>query len=217
MDRHLDTPDGSRQQARGGERRTDGSAFVQPNAAALAALAPRLDPLGDWVAEDRRRAAVLCLLHERAGILRMLFVARPLSMPTHPGQVAFPGGGEAPGEAPVATALRETREELAVAVDAITVLGQLPPRTSSSGYLVHCIVARLGACELRPDPREVDALLDEPLHDLLDDSRWSERTPPADASGRQPPTSPHYRLGDRWLWGLTARFVRDLTARWPRS
>ncbi|MFM1870591.1 MAG: hypothetical protein RL398_13 [Planctomycetota bacterium] len=182
-----------------------------------AALRERLDALGDWAADAPRRAAVLCLLQERGTELRMLFVARPHTMPTHPGQIAFPGGGEAPGEDPVATALREAREELAVAEDAVTVLGQLLPRASSSGYLVHCIVAKLNVCDLRPDPREVEAILDEPIAALLDESKWSERAPPAEASGRQLPTSPHYLLGDRWLWGLTARFVRDLTSRWPRA
>jgi 8-oxo-dGTP pyrophosphatase MutT (NUDIX family) len=180
-----------------------------------AALRERLDALGDWSADAPRRAAVLCLLQERNTKLQLLFVARPHTMPTHPGQIAFPGGGEAAGETPLATALREAREELAIAADSLTVLGQLVPRTSSSGYLVHCIVARLGACELRPDPREVEAVFEEPIQALLDESKWSERAPPAEASGRQPPTSPHYLLGDRWLWGLTARFVRDLTGRWP--
>jgi 8-oxo-dGTP pyrophosphatase MutT (NUDIX family) len=113
-------------------------------------------------------------------------------------------------ESPVATALRECAEEIGVAPDPAAVLGELPPRESSTGIHVHCVVARLPSTELVPDPREVVRVLRVPLAELADDARWQERPPPFGAPGRQPRTSPHFRFGDELLWGLTARFVRDL-------
>jgi hypothetical protein len=51
-----------------------------------------------------------------------------------------------------------------------------------------------------------------PIVQLRDDSRWHDRPPPGGASGKQPRTSPHFAFGEELLWGLTARFVRDLVA-----
>jgi 8-oxo-dGTP pyrophosphatase MutT (NUDIX family) len=182
-----------------------GSSFHQPRP---------LPPLADWqpVPAGLRRAAVLAALQPGAEGDHLLLVVRPLTMPNHPGQIAFPGGMAAAGESPLATALREAHEEVGLPAAAIAPLGMLPARTSSSGILVHCVVARIAAVPLRADPREVDAILTVPIARLRDEDHWSERTPPPDATGRQPQTSPHYPLGDRWLWGLTARFVRDLLA-----
>jgi 8-oxo-dGTP pyrophosphatase MutT (NUDIX family) len=113
-------------------------------------------------------------------------------------------------ESPLATALRECQEEIGVAPEPGLVLGELPPRESSTGIHVHCVVARLPVAELVPDPREVVRVLRVPLAELQDDVRWQELPPPFGSSGRQPRTSPHFRFGDELLWGLTARFVRDL-------
>lgn len=169
-------------------------------------------PLSDWQPSDAtlRRAAVLAALRPGEDGDDLLLVVRPLTMPNHPGQIAFPGGMAMPGETPLDTALREAHEEVGLPAHAVLPLGTLPPRCSSSQIHVHCVVARIAAVPLRHDPREVEALLTVPLRQLRDETRWSERTPPPDARGRQPPTSPHYALGERWLWGLTARFVRDL-------
>lgn len=163
-------------------------------------LRQRLHPIGDWQPSALRLAAVLCPLLRVDDEEQLLFVARPAGLRQHPGQIAFPGGMRDAGESPLQTALRECREEIGAPEDALTVLGSLPPRESSTGILVHCIVARLRPMPLRPDPSEVDEVLHVPLADLRDLDRWQER----------PPRGPHFQLGPHVLWGLTARFVRDL-------
>lgn len=173
-------------------------------------LRARLLPPGDWHATTLRHAAVLCPIVDVDGADHLLLVVRPDDLRQHPGQVAFPGGMADPGESPLQTALRECHEEVGVEAAALTVLGCLPPRPSSTGILVQCLVARMRPVPLTPDPREVAAVLHVPLRDLRDPSRWHERTPPPTATGRQPPTSPHFDLEGHTLWGLTARFVRDL-------
>ena len=169
-----------------------------------------LAPAGDWQPTGLRRAAVLCPLVEHDGADCLLFVARPEDQRQHAGQIAFPGGMKDGDESPLATALRECREEIGVAPDPAGVFGELPPRESSTGIHVHCVVARLPAAELVPDPREVVRVLFVPLGELSDAGRWQELPPPHGSPGRQPRTSPHFRFGDELLWGLTARFVRDL-------
>lgn len=170
-------------------------------------------PDAAWLATPLRLAAVLCPIVEYAGEDHLLFAVRPAAMRQHGGQVAFPGGMRDGAEDPIATALRECREEIGVPAAAITVLGSLPPRESSSDILVHCLVGRLLPVALVPDPREVTRVLHVPLRELLDAQRWQERTPQPTATGRQPRSSPHFEFAGDLLWGLTARFVRDLAAR----
>jgi 8-oxo-dGTP pyrophosphatase MutT (NUDIX family) len=180
-------------------------------------LRERLPVPGPWLSTQLRLAAVVCPLVVKDGEDHVLFVARPAEQTQHPGQIGFPGGMKHGNEGPINCALRECHEEIGVPVSAVTVLGILPPRESSTGILVHCIVGRLLPVPLRPDAREVDRVLHVPLRDLRDASRWEQRTPPPSATGTQPPTSPHFEwtssVGGELLWGLTARFVRDLVAR----
>lgn len=175
-------------------------------------LRRHLPDVGPWQPTGLRQAAVLCPLVRREHGDHLLFVVRPVSQREHAGQIAFPGGMRETGEHVLVTARRECREEIGVPDDAIDVLGGLPPRTSSSGIMVHAVVARLQPVALRPDPREVARVLHVPLAALLDEARWAERPPPGAANGVQPPTSPHFLFDGELLWGLTARFVRDLLA-----
>ena len=41
---------------------------------------------------SNKRAAVLVLLYEKDGVLRVLLTTRAKTLRTHPGQTAFPGG-----------------------------------------------------------------------------------------------------------------------------
>lgn len=169
-----------------------------------------LPPPGAWSATPLRLAAVVCPIVAHAGSDHLVFAVRPDGLHPHAGQIGFPGGMRQGDEDPIACALRECHEEIGVPSTAVTVLGQLVPRESSSGILAHCLVARLQPMVLVPDPREVVRVLHMPLAELRDASRWQERTPPKMATGFQPPTSPHFEFGSDLLWGLTARFVRDL-------
>ena len=183
--------------------------FVVPDAL----LRERLPPIGDWQPTSLRLAAVLCPLVTIDGCDHVLLVVRPASLRQHAGQIAFPGGMRDGSETVAATARRECREEIGVADAAIDLLGGLGVRTSSSGILVHGVVARLQPGLLRPDPGEVERVLQVPLRELTDAGRWQELPPPPGATGSQPVTSPHFCFGSERIWGLTGRFLRDLTAR----
>ena len=142
---------------------------------------------------------------------------RPTDAQSHPGQMAFPGGMHANEETPLETAIREAQEEVGIPTKAITPLGELQPLESSSNVHVHCVVARVTSFDLRPDPREVSRVIHIPLADLCDESRWQEKPAPIASSGQQPETSPHFQFGRDLLWGLTARFARELTELLPRK
>ena len=65
----------------------------------------------------------------------MLFTQRTLLVRDHRGQIAFPGGVRDPEDAHLlATALRETEEEIGLAPEAVEVLGTLPAVATITGY-----------------------------------------------------------------------------------
>ena len=72
--------------------------------------------------EGQVPAAVLMPLVRR-GNWQVILTQRPQTMPTHAGQISFPGGRMNEGEAAVQAALRETQEEIGISPTDITLMG----------------------------------------------------------------------------------------------
>ncbi len=152
-----------------------------------------------------QRAAVLAPLYPDGEEIRMVLIRRPVHMPTHGGDLAFPGGKPEAGEIPLDTALREAHEEVGIDPEDVEVLGYLPAiHTVTYPRMVVPVVGRLpGVPDLVPDPNEVDRILTPSIRSLRAESRWRVE----DWNGR-----PVYFFdidGDV-LWGATARMVRSL-------
>src|SRR5205809_7526270 len=101
----------------------------------VASLRERLSRRARRRLERPQRAAVLVPIVDDGGPLRLLLTRRTEDLPTHAGQVAFPGGLVEPGEEdPANTALREAEEEVGLPKGAVEVLGLLddfPTRTDT--------------------------------------------------------------------------------------
>ncbi|XP_033917466.1 mitochondrial coenzyme A diphosphatase NUDT8 isoform X2 [Melopsittacus undulatus] len=151
----------------------------------------------------------LCSVRGRPAVLFTLR-SRRLGGP-HSGDVSFPGGRRDPADADaVATALRETREELGLELTEQNVWGQL--RTlPDRGLMVAPVVANLGPLEnltLAPNPDEVAEVFTLPLAHLLreDNQGYTHfRT-----AGRYSYTLPVFLNGPHRVWGLTA-VITELT------
>jgi len=156
-------------------------------------------------------AAVLVPLFARDGALHLLYTTRSESLPQHAGQVSFPGGRHASDADAtlLATALRETSEEIGVAPDDVDVLGALDPiSTFSSNFLITPFVATIPhPYEFRTDPREVADLFSIPLATLADPRTIVEETWTID--GRTVPIA-SYRHDGRTIWGATQRITAAL-------
>jgi 8-oxo-dGTP pyrophosphatase MutT (NUDIX family) len=165
----------------------------------LASLPPVADPPG-------LRAAVLVPLYEDREGLRVVLTRRPDDMRTHAGDVVFPGGMIDPGDdGPVAAALREAWEEVAIPPSNVHVLGGLTPLTTRSMEMwISPVVARIRRpAELIPEPGEVDAILEPTIDDLLDEDRWMSEV-------WEGHTLWFREFPEGTLWGATARMVREL-------
>src|SRR5207249_1662656 len=112
---------------------------------------------------------------------RLLLTRRTEDLPTHAGQVAFPGGLVEPGEDdPVNTALREAEEEVGLPRDVVEVLGLLddfPTRTDTVSVTPVVGVLR-SVPPLRALAAEVARIFDIPIHDLIQADRWTCREEP---------------------------------------
>lgn len=152
-------------------------------------------------------AAVLApLFEDEDGQVRTVLIKRPETMPTHAGHIAFPGGRPDPADdGPVATALRETHEEVGIEASQVEVLGFLPPiHTVEYSLLVVPVVGRVSTpLGLVPSQREVAKLYTPLLEDLAEPSHWWHV--PWNGSKVW-----YYELEGDTLWGATARMVRQL-------
>ncbi len=87
-----------------------------------------------------RPAAVLAAFTDRAKGPGILLLHRPSNMRSHPGQIALPGGGIDPGEAPVEAALREAWEELGIRPRDVRVIGTSDVYRTHSGFEITPVV-----------------------------------------------------------------------------
>lgn len=156
-------------------------------------------------------AAVLVPLFARDGALHLLYTTRSTTLAQHAGQVAFPGGRHAPDadESLLATALRETSEEIGVAPRDVDVLGALEPiHTFSSNFLITPFVASIPyPYAFRTNPHEVSDVFSIPLATLADPATIVEETWTID--GRTVPIA-SYRHDGRTIWGATQRITATL-------
>ena len=161
-----------------------------------------------------REAAVLVPLVQRDAGLTVLLTQRNASLSQHAGQISFPGGGrEAIDRDMVATALRETVEEVGIGSDLVEVVWRLPDYITGSGFHVSPVVGLLTPdFTLRADPSEVAEVFEVPLAFLMNPANHEVRELRWDDRVRHFYAMPYRREdgGYHFIWGATAGMLRNL-------
>lgn len=156
-------------------------------------------------------AAVLMAVTDRAEP-GLLLTRRTDTLRTHAGQIAFPGGRIDPGDdGPVAAALREAHEEIALPPPLVDVLGIADPWCTTTGYRVEPVVGIVPAdLPLTPDAREVADLFEVPLAHVLDPRQHQLREAEWRGARRR-----FYVIEwqGRAIWGATAGMLVNLAGR----
>src|SRR5439155_11552771 len=128
--------------------------------------------------EGSQAAAVLVPLYEAHGETWVVLIKRPETMPSHRGEIAFPGGKfEAGVDADLrATALREAHEAVGLAPGDVEIVARLDGiGTVASRFTITPYVGFLARRPAhKPNPREVVRILEVRLSELLDPDAYRE-------------------------------------------
>jgi 8-oxo-dGTP pyrophosphatase MutT (NUDIX family) len=122
------------------------------------------------IPEDVKKGGVLVLFYPYNDKIHLVFMKRTEYPGVHSGQISFAGGAWEPEDNDMEmTALREAEEEIGVKRNLVTLIGRLselfiPP----SNFLVTPVVGyTLSRPDFKPDPVEVDKILEIPLDHLI--------------------------------------------------
>ena len=156
-----------------------------------------------------RAASVLVPLVARRGGPRVVLTRRAARLRHHPGQIAFPGGKQDPGD-PTAldAALREAWEEIGLPPGAVTILGSFDRHETVTRFSVTPFVGLVApGFEPRIDPSEVEEVFEVPLAFLVDPAHRRRHRRVWGGGSREYLAIPY---GPYYIWGATARMLARL-------
>lgn len=171
---------------------------------ALAGREPRREDVPGF-----RSAAVLVPVVPRRGEPHLLFTLRSADLPTHSGQVSFPGGKVEESDADhVAAALREAEEEVGLAPAHVEVLGFLDDVVTPTGFVIRPVVGLVAESAVFGPSAEVAEAFEISFAALAEPGVYKDMGD-VERAGRI------YRfvafeVDGRNIWGATARVVHQL-------
>lgn len=159
--------------------------------------------------KKRQEAAVLIPIVNRPEGATVLLTVRSSDMPSHAGQISFPGGKAHPEDRDrVETALREASEEVNIPPSAVRVVGSLGVHEGGLGFSVTPVIGIVDpSAPIRPCPREVAEIFETPLDWLADLSNHVLEEREHDGVRYNMFAAPYGRYH---IWGLTAGILRTL-------
>jgi 8-oxo-dGTP pyrophosphatase MutT (NUDIX family) len=168
----------------------------------LSRFAPPADGSG------RHSAVLILLAGEDLQTADVLLLQRSATMRSHAGQVAFPGGATDPEDASsIATALRESAEEVGLKTDTVDVLAELPALyLPPSGFVVTPVLGYwrephgVGVV----DAAEVAGVQRVKIAELVDPANRFTVQHPSGFVG------PGFAVNGLFVWGFTAGLLDRL-------
>ena len=153
-----------------------------------------------------KRAAVMVMLYPKDNTPYVLMTRRATHLKYHAGEMSFPGGMFEEGKENdlLATALRETQEELSIEIDQGDVFGRLDIVYTRLGFEITPFVSVLPlAPEYEPDKSEVGEVLEIPFTSLLSTQQWVVRKNYSEEGVM-------YRFGNHEIWGASAKILNQI-------
>jgi len=146
----------------------------------------------------------------------VLLTLRTADLPSHAGQIAFPGGKIDPhDETPLAAAIREGEEEIGLDPRLVDPIGYLDLYLTFSGFRILPALVRVDPdYSLSVNPSEVVEAFEVPLPFLMEPSNHARKTREWRGIERAYLEMPY---GDRYIWGITAGILHNLYQRIYRA
>ena len=159
--------------------------------------------------ENLIEAAVLIPIVERNDGLKVILTKRSNNLKQHPGQISFPGGkSEKTDKSLVATALRETREEIGINNNNIEILGQLSQHVTITGFKITPFIGKIRTgFSTKIQTSEVSEIFEVPLSYLSNPKNFRVESVKWKGKKRFFYSIPY---GPYYIWGATARILKNL-------
>lgn len=163
--------------------------------------------------KNRKKAGVMALFYPdiQNSVHLLLILRQPHPKDVHSNQIGFPGGKVEKSDTDImATALRETWEEVGVSPNEIEVVRAfseiyIPP----SNFEVHPFMGLYRKQQpFIPQKSEVAALLEVPLSAFLDDANLFTET--LTTSYAQNVSVPAFKLNGYTVWGATSMMLNEM-------
>lgn len=154
-------------------------------------------------------AVLLPFWPTEAGTVEVVFTKRTETLPTHRGQMSFPGGRMHKTDSSLEqTALREAQEELGIPPETVHIMGRLDDAWSAFG---HRVIPVVGWLEQRPafepDPREVAEVVVADVQTLLQPEISCIHEVMRDGLRH---TTHAFNWDGGYVWGMTADILLEL-------
>lgn len=155
------------------------------------------------------QSSVILLLFPDDKNIKIVVIHRPKTMKNHAGQIAFPGGKVEPEDSGfIATALRETYEEIGVPPSEIEILGILTPIfVQVSNFVINPVV---GWCKSKPnftlDCSEIENLYAFNIEELKSADCIHSRNMETISGMLE---VPGFSIDGLFIWGATAMILSE--------
>lgn len=162
-------------------------------------------------AKNVRQSAVSLVLFEKNTDLHFVLIQRSEYKGTHSKQISFPGGKSEPEDSnSVATAIRETKEEIGIDEDALTHLGKLTKvYIPVSNFEVHPHVFYMQQKQkFQKQIREVQEIIPVPLRNLINEENLHKKDIEL-TNGLILKNVPCFLLNGKVVWGATAIILNE--------
>jgi 8-oxo-dGTP pyrophosphatase MutT (NUDIX family) len=138
-----------------------------------------------------------------------LLTERAAHLPSHAGQIAFPGGKlEDQDPDPLAAALRESEEEIGLDRNLVEPLGYLDNYRTRTGFHIVPVVGLVKSTfDLKLDPSEVADVFEVPLSFLMSADNHQRHQRVWQGRPRIYYAMPYE---NRYIWGATAGMIKNL-------
>ena len=150
------------------------------------------------------------MLFNKDGEFYFPLIRRPDFGGVHGGQIGLPGGKEEPEDHDrIATALRETCEEIGVDTRQVKVLGILSELyVQASNYNVIPVIGYFrGIPRYEPDPMEVSDVIECGLEELMDDDIMKKKEMIIRKNLKI--LAPYFEIDGQIVWGATAMMLSE--------
>lgn len=195
-----------------------------PGKGAHLLLAPEIrkgEILMGKIPSSAQEGAVLILLYKKKSSIHTVVILRNEYDGIHSGQISLPGGKKEVEDTDfIATALRETYEEIGIPKDSVQIIGELSTfYVIPSNFVIHPFIGVLSKPPaFIPDASEVQRIIEiDVLNDLIYDKvTYRELF----FRNSMTITAPGFNVDNEFMWGATAMIYSELISileRIPKS